>query len=292
MASDQLDQQLQKAEQFITTKDFFAARAILLPLAQANPDNAKIWRLLAKAQTNPETQRDMLKRALQLDPSDSEASLLLAMLDMPQSTIPMQPATQSSAGTYGQVSPGIMSSSPGGQIVTQTPRSQNRVLYILLGVGGTLVCLCLACVGIIGLGVNSVVGNPTFQAAFSTGFSVLNLPSQLPAKTIPQSALTAGQSVTGTAATLQYLAYTYEGTADQQITVTVTKTSGSKNTPNVLFGIYDTEGRLIKAITFTDAIQNNNQQALSVSLKADGTYTILVTGLSSSTNFTLTLDTP
>ncbi len=293
--SDQLRQKLQQAEQYLQAKNYFDARNILLPLVQSNPDNAEAWWLLARAQTDPNTQRDMLKRVVKLDPGNGQALEMLARLDAP-------PAPQSSSGNL--TSP-LNSSTPPlkttevlsgnsnlvnfGVPVVGTPmatspsaRGRNNVLFVLLGVAGTLVCLCLICGGIVTFSVGRIATDPTFQAALGTGIALVGIPKQLPTNALAAGDLTVGHSVESSIGSLQNQAYTYQGSAGEQITVTLTASSSKFA---ALLGVYDTDGSLIKGTTLTDLSSRN--LTISVPLSTSGTYTVLVVGMNNQSSYTL-----
>ena len=68
---------------------------------------------------------------------------------------------------------------------------------------------------------------------------------------------------------------------------TVTRTGSPSNT-SVLIGIYDTSGKRLNATDITDAA-TNKPLTLTQTFAADGVYTIVIGGLSSSTNYTLSV---
>jgi len=291
--SDTLRQQLQQAEAAISANNFFAARSILLPLAQANPDNADVWWALARAQTDTATQRDMLKRVIQLNPYKSDAVAMLTGLDAPRATAgfdqiapavpvmssaPMQtPNVSVSSNNMSGSMNNMPRATPLATSYTPTPTARsNRGRYILLGVAGTLVLGCLICVGI----VASIVNNPSFQAAIS-------MPARIPANTVDKGAIMVGSDVTDNISVLDHYSYTYKASKGEQVAFTVTRTGSPSNT-SVLIGIYDTSGKRLNATDITDAA-TNKPLTLTQTFAADGVYTIVIGGLSSSTNYTLSV---
>jgi len=78
------DDRLEKAYRLIEADELGAARAILQPLLDEEPDNADAWWLYAHAVTDPEEARDALANLLRLDPDyPGAAELTQALHDLP-----------------------------------------------------------------------------------------------------------------------------------------------------------------------------------------------------------------
>lgn len=360
--SNLASQPLQQAYQYIKDKQYFEARAILLPIVQAEPENADAWWLLANAQTDPNASRDALNIVLKLKPENANARAMLERIDarypQPNATsvetttadstnpfddlpdpfsVPSTPSAAASAkapinpnapaslddllssmGKPGATS--ASSSTPSGTttstsgnmpvytvprvsntpITTQSPaRGRNRTLYILLGVATTLVCLCLACVGVFVFSAGRLVSDPTFQAAIGTGLAVFQLPDQLPLNAQRKGLISTDNSVDGTIQQSTYYTYTYEANESETITVKLTPHNSSSNS-GALVGLYDKDGKKVAGSGLFDSISTqasskqsgqslNTLQSFTYKFKTGGNYTILVGGIGKSTDYTLSI---
>ncbi len=180
---------------------------------------------------------------------------------------------------------------------TEKPkRGNNRVLYILLGVFGTLVCGCLACIAVTGASIGSVVNNPTFQAAIGTVGSFMQLPDQLPGTAQSNGFISAGKSVSGSIKSNGYNTYSYNATEGEKITITVSPHSGSDS--GILFGLYDKNRKKIAGTGFLDAITTQSAaktpnpdlfRRLDYTFTSGGTYTILISGIGTRTDYDLSV---
>lgn len=89
----QYDERLDAARYYISISNLRAAREILLDYLNTNTDDAKAWYLMAQAAETDDGAIAALERALQLEPEDEDASILLAGIkgDAEMITYPTKP---------------------------------------------------------------------------------------------------------------------------------------------------------------------------------------------------------
>lgn len=183
----------------------------------------------------------------------------------------------STAPSSGSVPPplqGYVPPPPSGQ-----PRRPPPILYILIGVALTLVCLCGLCVALLGLGAANVASNPTvragmvtLQGALSTAATLVDVPQQLPKNNRSAGSIGAGDTQSGQLLVMKQDVWQFQGSA-QKITITV---SALKGTFEPMIGLYDSEGTLLAKAT---SPSGGGVQTLMYQIPSEGTYNILVAGI-------------
>lgn len=184
----------------------------------------------------------------------------------------------STAPTSGSVPP----PPPGSGYVPPPPSAQQRrpppIMYILIGVALTLVCLCGLCAALFGLGAANIANNPTVRAGMgtlqgvvSTAATLVDLPQQLPKNNRSAGSIGAGDTQSGQLLLMKQDVWQFQGSA-QKITITV---SAQKGAFEPMIGLYDSGGALLAKATSP----SGGNQTLTYELQSEGTYNILVAGI-------------
>ncbi len=150
-------------------------------------------------------------------------------------------------------------------------KGRSPLLYILIGLALAVVCVCGACLLLTGGSLAAIFGNPTVQAAFGTGFAMIDAPQQLPSDAQKMGTINPNQQKSGQAEFLKSQVWSYQGMSNEAITITVTM-SGSNATPYI--GLYDRNGNLVTKTQLGSS--TGRTKTLSTTLTDDGTYSILV----------------
>lgn len=171
----------------------------------------------------------------------------------------------------------------------QQQRRTSPVLYIILGIVVASMCICVGCVVVTGGSIFAIAQNPTVKAAVGTGMALGEAPEALPPGASVKGTLTSGQQQSGQLSDFGRDVWKYVGKKGEQITVSI---SAQDRGLQLIFGVYDTDGkRLVKNSLFNSAQPN---QSLAASLPDEGTYSILVSSLggtaNSNGNYTITVN--
>lgn len=173
-------------------------------------------------------------------------------------------------------------------------KGPNTLLLILLGMVIMLICICGACVATLGGSFAAIIGNPTVQAIISevpnmatTLEAITNLPDKLPADADKAGTIAAGETKSDSMLFVNQQYWQYQGRSGEKITVTVTAASSSLDP---LIGVYDGDGGVLKKTSFSARQTNDGKQSLSVDLPNDGTYNILLGGISGKYTITVNSD--
>jgi hypothetical protein len=151
-------------------------------------------------------------------------------------------------------------------------KGRSPVLYILIGLVIALVCVCGGCLALTGGSFLAVVNNPTVQAAFGTGIAMIDAPQQLPTDATKKGTIRPNQSQTAQINLLQRHVWTYQGQANESITISVSVTSGVL--PYI--GLYDASGNLVAKTQIGNSART---QTVTTTLPQDANYSILVGGI-------------
>ena len=184
-------------------------------------------------------------------------------------------STAPTSGSVPPVTQGYIPPSP-----SQQRSRPPAILYIVLGAALAVLCLCGACFAVFGaIGVN-VANNPTVranmvtvQAVLGTASTMFQMPPKLPKGNHSAGTISAGETQSGTLVATKSDVWQLQGSNGQHVTVTVT----SQHDDFVpMIGLYGGDGNLIakSGLSGSDRVQT-----LDYTLKADGTYNILVASL-------------
>jgi hypothetical protein len=313
------NQKLKQAFELIKAKKKKDALDILRPIVKIDPDNADAWWLMANALDSPDDIREALENVLRLRPTHEKAQQMLDKLNQryppPKlkrdefvfdddpfadegDELPLQ--------TYQKGAP-VQVGKSGKVEVTKSKKGTSPLVIILAIIGviaalGCFACLALPLLGItiFGSAVSQVVNDPTVQAALNdptiqaafqemadsiTAVGGLSDSLTLPTDLRMRGAIEPGQTVQGTADSLEPDGWTFSGNEGRQVTIEVNSRSTDFD-PRLYF--YNAEGQLI-AENDDIVFMENRDSRLEITLTYSGNYTIVVKAFGTGGNYDLTV---
>jgi hypothetical protein len=321
MMSDQIQQQIQQANQYIQNGQRDQARSLLESVVKTDPNNAEAWWLLAMVAASPVQMQNALENVVRIEPGRADAKEMLDKLNA-QTRAGTASSTRSTpedpfAAPGSAPASGAATRPPSGSQIGEsvddlfttpaagtamgagsaqpaytpppyvppppgTQSKRNPLLYIIVGLLIATVCICGGCFVITGGSIAAIFSNPTVQAIVNTGITLIQAPDRLPGDVNDQGTINANQQQSASLAVLQPHAWKYNGKKGEQITVTA-----NSSDLQLYLGVYDSSGRLLKR---TDFGQNGHNPTLTVTLPDDSMYSIFVGANGGSTgSYTITV---
>lgn len=304
-------EQLRQAYDLIRQGRKRDAVAMLQPILSADRQNADAWWLLANALTEPEKQRDALRRLIELRPDDARAHKMLDRIEeqlqpkvndfsFPDSEADDPFARSSSSPFPGSSSGDPFASSSDPFMGSDKPKRTSAPVYApppqrRSGNNGCLVALAIIGALTLGCCVLSFVGvsqgliqlPAVFQEIILTltvnpGFGELQTMFGTPepfdmSDARDRGEIAVGESINGNVDTFDDDFYTFNARSGQQVTIDVITRSDLD--PQLY--VYDKDNRLIGQNDDIDMSNDNFNSRLSVTFPASGAYYLVVSAFGS-----------
>lgn len=284
---DPTREQLRRAYDHIKGGRRISAVQILRPLLAADPSDADAWWLMANAVDDPAEQQGALEKVVALRPDHPQARERLAALTAEQQFRFDEAAGETSfADLLGEAKPKRVPIEQAFSVVPPKQRT-NPIIIILAIIGALSLAVCVGCF-ILSAQVTTIMTEAVSTIMESVTVSpvvIAGSGDSLPDDTINKGSIRAGDSRRDTVRLGESHAYTFIGDSGQDVTIEVAGENGDL-APGV--ALYNPSDIQIVQSGFLPAFQANNTE-LNIDLVSTGTYTIVVTNVRGSGDYTLTL---
>ncbi len=280
---DPTREQLRRAYDHIKGGRKISAMQILRPLLAADPANADAWWLMANAVDDPAEQQGALEKVIALRPDHPQARERLAALTAEQEFRFDEAAGETIfADLLGEAKPKRVPIEQAFSVVPPKQRT-NPIIIILAIIGALSLAVCVGCF-VVSAQVTTLVSE-AIESITAVPFTTAGSGDSLPDDTINKGSIRAGDSRRDTVRLGESHTYTFIGDSGQDVTIQVAGENGDL-APGV--ALYNPSDIQIMQSGFLTAFQANNAE-LNIDLVSTGTYTIVVTNVRGSGDYTLTL---